>query len=249
MGKVFDTKRTRIPELRDGDRMNSTEFMRRYKATPEGFRAELINGVVHVNRWVETDFTGEQRLMPPISGGGSGHGGPQMSLSVWVGHYWVATPGTEAASPSTVFLADEDSTSEPDAMLRILPESGGQCWLDEQGYYNGPPELIVEIAKTTAARDLGSKLEMYQRNGVQEYLVWRVEARVIDWFALHRGEYRSLVPDGGLHKSRVFPGLWLDSTALLAGDMATVLAVLQQGIAAPEHTKFVEKLRKKAKKK
>jgi hypothetical protein len=43
-------------------------------------------------------------------------------------------------------------------------------------------------------------------------------------------------------RSEVFPGLWLDATALVNDDMSRVLAVLQQGLATPEHTAFVARL-------
>ena len=44
-------------------------------------------------------------------------------------------------------------------------------------------------------------------------------------------------------RSEAFPGLWLDPAALLAGDLPRALAVLQQGIATPEHASFVASLR------
>jgi hypothetical protein len=42
--------------------------------------------------------------------------------------------------------------------------------------------------------------------------------------------------------SQVFPGLWLDKTALLAGNLAEVLEVLQEGLASGEHQDFVQVL-------
>lgn len=41
-------------------------------------------------------------------------------------------------------------------------------------------------------------------------------------------------------RSRQFLGLWLAPEALLAHDLGSVLRVLQQGIAAPEHQAFVQ---------
>lgn len=60
---------------------------------------------------------------------------------------------------------------------------------------------------------------------MQEYLVWRVDEGEIDWFSLNNEEYISLKPNAeGIISSQIFPGLWLDKTALLAGDLAKVLA-------------------------
>ena len=59
----------------------------------------------------------------------------------------------------------------------------------------------------------------YLRNGVQEYLVWQVFEQRIVWFELSGGEYVRLPTDAhGAIRSRVFPGLWLDTVAMLAND-------------------------------
>jgi len=50
-----------------------------------------------------------------------------------------------------------------------------------------------------------------------------------------------LYPDS--YHSRLFPGLILPAPALLAGDLAQVLAAVQQGVQTPEHSAFVQRLR------
>src|SRR5438445_766771 len=82
--------------------------------------------------------------------------------------------------------------------------------------------LVAEIAASTASYDLHTKLKVYRRNGVREYLVWRTLDGAVDWFVLRQGQFVALVPDAGLLKSEVFPGLWLDADALVRGDMARV---------------------------
>jgi Uma2 family endonuclease len=136
---------------------------------------------------------------------------------------------------------DLDNEPQPDALLRI--ETGGQSRISEDDYIEGAPELIVEIAASTASYDLHQKLNVYRRNGVQEYLVWRVYDRQFDWFRLNEGEYIQLEPnENDIICSQVFPGLWLDKVALLAGNLAKVLAVLQQGLLTVEHQEFVKKI-------
>jgi hypothetical protein len=79
---------------------------------------------------------------------------------------------------------------------------------------------------------------------VSEYIVWRVLDQAVDWFVLRDGQYERTSPDAqGLVRSQVFPGLWLDPAALLRGDLAAVLAVVQQGLASPAHDAFVARLR------
>jgi hypothetical protein len=104
--------------------------------------------------------------------------------------------------------------------------------------------LIAEVAATSASYDLHEKSTVYRRNGVREYIVWRVRDGELDWFILRKSEYQQLAPEGDTHRSKVFPGLWLDTAALLSGDLARVLAVLRQGIGTAEHTSFAESLKR-----
>jgi Uma2 family endonuclease len=125
----------------------------------------------------------------------------------------------------------------------IEPECGGQARISDDDYIEGAPELVAEIASSSASFDAHTKLHVYRRNAVREYLLWRILDKEFDWFALHEGEYRRITPDDdGLVRSQVFPGLWLDVPALLRGDLATVLSSLQRGIATSEHAEFVKRL-------
>jgi len=95
-------------------------------------------------------------------------------------------------------------------------------------------------AGTSAAYDLHQKKGAYRRNGVSEYLAWITGEHRLVWWQLREGEYQEIAPDAhGLLRSRVFPGLWLDTRALLSGDMKTVLISLRQGFESPEHAAFL----------
>lgn len=118
----------------------------------------------------------------------------------------------------------------------------GRSRLSADDYVEGSPELIVEIAASSASHDLHDKMRAYRRNGVREYLVWRVYEKQFDWFVLADDVYGPLTPDAsGLLHSQVFPGLCLAVEALLSGDVAGVLAALQTGVGTPEHAAFVGK--------
>jgi Uma2 family endonuclease len=115
--------------------------------------------------------------------------------------------------------------------------------MSADGYLEGAPELVAEVAASSAGIDLHSKLRVYQDNGVREYVVWRVLDGEIDWFVLRGGAFAPLPRDaGGRYRSEVFPGLWLDPAALASGDLGTALDALQQGLASPEHAAFVARL-------
>ncbi|MBA4182015.1 MAG: Uma2 family endonuclease [Anaerolinea sp.] len=196
-----------VPPLESGDVMTRVEFHRRYSMHPEIKKAELIEGVVFVSS--------------PLKA--KGHGDEDLDMTAWLGAYRARTPGVRGSANATVIL-DNDNEVQPDISLRWVEE--GSTHLTPDGYVAGPPELVVEIAGSSVSRDMHQKLAAYQRNGVQEYIVWRVEDAAIDWFVLEDGRYRKLEPDAdGIVSSRVFPGLRLDVAAMLAGDLAKVLAV------------------------
>jgi Uma2 family endonuclease len=155
------------PTLKDGDRMTGDEFMQRYEAVTDLKKAELIEGVVHVPSPVS------QRQ----------HGKQHSSLVCWLFVYRARTPGIELGDNSTAQL-DLNSTPQPDAVLFIPPEHGGQINIDEKGYVVGAPNLVAEVAASTVSYDLHDKLRTYERNGVHEYVVWRVLERDVDWFVL-----------------------------------------------------------------
>lgn len=216
------TRSIPIPPLESGDRLTRAEFERRYEAAPEKFKAELIEGVVYV--------------ASPVR---SFHGVPHADLVTWLGVYRAATLGVSVADNTTTRL-DLDNEPQPDALLRI--EIGGNSTISKDGYIEGAPELVAEIATSSAAIDLGSKKNAYRRNGVQEYLVWQTFENRLSWWRW-QAEFVLIEPDGdGIIRSSAFPGLWLNVPALLEGQMIEVLNVLQAGIANPEHQAFVQKL-------
>ena len=208
-----------------GDRLTRAEFERRYDAMPDVRKAELIEGVVHMPSPVRADD----------------HGEPHFDLIAWMGLYRAHTPGVAGGDNSSLKL-DLDNMPQPDTYLRILAECGGRARIIG-GYVTGSPELIGEVTASTASYDLHDKLHAYRRNGVQEYVVWRVWDLAVGWFVLREGQYDRRDPDAdGVFRSEAFPGLWLDARALVEGDLARVLSVLQQGLADPAHAGFIQKL-------
>lgn len=217
---------TEPPPLESGDRLTRHEFERRYDAMPHIKKAELIEGIVYM----------------PAAVRFKGHGKPHGQVLTWLGTYCAATPGVDFADNATVRL-DMDNEVQPDVLLRLAPEAGGRSHISDDDYVEGAPELIVEVASSSAAYDLHAKRKVYRRNGVREYLVWQVFEQHLDWYQLHESEYVPLRPDAeGVVRSQVFPGLHLAVEALLEGDLASVLEVLQKGLETTEHRAFVEHL-------
>jgi len=219
-----------VPPLENGDRLTRDEFVRRYEAMPESVKAELVNGVVYMASPV--------RL--------AAHGEPTANLIAWMTYYKAHTPGTRGGDNSTVRL-DKKNEMQPDACLLIDPSHGGRCQIDAHDYIIAAPELVVEVSASSTSYDLHEKLEAYRDFGAPEYLVWRVFDQAIDWFVLRGGNYKRFARDReGILKSKIFPGLWLDPTALIRDDLRKVFRVLKRGLASPEHAAFLKRLSAKS---
>jgi Uma2 family endonuclease len=199
--------RTEAPvSLESGDHLTREEFHRRYSASPGIKKAELVEGVVYVAARVSFSHHAQQ------------HG----FIVTWLGTYVAMTPGLRSGDNGTVFL-DGGNEVQPDAFL-WRPEPGGPR-LTEDGYIEGAPQLVVEVAASSVSYDLHDKMEAYRRNGVLEYIVWRTLDEAIDWFRLREGAYVPIEPDAdGMIESEQFPGLRLHLPSMLAGDLASVLA-------------------------
>ena len=207
------------PLLEPGDRLSRAEFERCYALMPQVKKAELIEGTVYMPSPVRART----------------HAEPQGQLGTWLGVYAAETPGVACFDNSTVRL-DLDNEPQPDLVLVKLPDRGGQSRISDDDYLEGPPELAVEIVGSSRAYDLHQKKQVYRRNGVREYLAWITGEKRLVWWELREGEYLEFPWQAdGMIKSAVFPGLWLDSAAILRGDMKTVLAAVRRGLESPEH--------------
>lgn len=213
-----------VPALENGDQLARPEFERRYEAMPHLKKAELIEGVVYVPSPVRYE----------------GHGRQHSALNGWLVVYSASTPGVAVGDNTTIRL-DLDNEPQPDVLLRLT--NGGQSYVGADGFLEGPPELVAEVASSSVAYDLHQKLDVYRRHGVCEYLVWRTVDNAIDWFVLRDGRYDRLPPsEAEIYKSENFPGLWLDAAAMLRGDLAGVLQTLGEGVASREHAEFVQRM-------
>ena len=222
----------RVPSalrLRTGERLTRPEFERRYLANPDIKKAELVEGITQVRE--------------PV--GFYSHGRPHSSVSGILMSYAAYTPGVCAVVDPTVRL-DRNNEPQPDVALLIEAAAGGQSHIDQDGYIAGAPELVVEVAASSVARDLQRKFHAYWRNGVREYVVWRTLDKRIDWFELVNGKYEVRQPDSeGLIHSTVFPGLRLAVPALLSNKIAEALETLHEGIGTRPHKAFAAHLESK----
>ena len=216
-----------IPPLENGARLSRPEFHRRYENSPRLRKAELVEGTVYI-------------ISSPVS---LSHSASHGILGTLLGTYALHTSGVQVGNNGTLLL-DNENEPQPDLMLRLVESAAGaRSRASANGYVTGPPEMVVEIAVSSASLDLRDKFRAYQRNGIQEYLVWRVQENRLDWWQLIDGEYQAMAPDAaGVIESGVFPGLRLAVKALLAGAQAEAFAELQAGIASEAHRAFAASL-------
>ncbi|HZL38231.1 MAG TPA: Uma2 family endonuclease [Tepidisphaeraceae bacterium] len=215
-----------VQRLEMGDEMDQPTFHHRYLAMPESFRAELVGGVVYVPSPLKAD-----------------HGDRHGDVMAWLKVYGLNTPGTRALDNATHILGP-DSELQPDASLLRF---AGNARENEDGYIQGTPEFVVEVALASESYDLHRKRADYERHGVGEYLVLLLREQRAVWFArIEPGVPFTEMPAGpdGIHRSIIYPGLWLDALALLRGDLKRVIEILDAGLASPEHAAFVAALLK-----
>ena len=223
----------KTPPLEAGDRLSGSKFRQRYAQMSENQRsgqtAELIESKVHFSSNLRFESYSDCRS----------------NIFNWLGIYAAATQGTSLHSEVLLCL-DADNLLMPDAILRLDESAGGRSRLVPSNEIEGTPELIVEIAASRATICLREKLQAYRRNGVSEYIVWQVFDERIDWFNLQLDSYVNAVPDQeGILQSQLFSGLWLDSKALIDGNVTRTAEVRQAGLESGQHKAFVNQLKLK----
>jgi Uma2 family endonuclease len=215
-----------IPLLYPGDHLKQPEFHRRYEAYPDPrAKFELIGGIVY--------------MMAPA---GYEHSKGDYRITGLIFQYERATPGVEGGQNVTLVLG-ENSEPQPDNVLMIRPAYGGKVRISGKTtkFIQGPPELVFEVAHSSLSIDLHEKRHDYCAGGVSEYIVLAVDQNKVYWFDLRSDEQLKIPPDRIL-RSRMFPGFWIDTRALMARDIYRLADCLDRGIAADEHSQFVEEL-------
>lgn len=210
------------PLLWEGQRLDRETFHRLYSDSPNLKLVQLIEGIVHM--------PSPMRFIH--------HGHPEVMMSTWLTYYSTFTTGVNSGGQSTLKI-DDRNEYQPDGMLFY---DKGQLVIDDDGYLVGVPELVVEVSASTQSVDSKEKFQVYQKQGVKEYLLWNTQANDITWYGRGRSKFVPMKAGrDGVIKSKVFPGLWLNRTAMLQGDMALVLKTLQEGLESKVHQKLDKK--------
>ena len=120
------------------------------------------------------------------------HAGPHSTAVTWVGTYRIRTPGLLTSDNGTLLLPTGDEV-QPAVCLYRPPPLGNVRYVERRegkervSYLEGAPDLVFEVAASSASYDLHSKKRAYERSGVPEYIVWQLYERRLTWFRLTDG--------------------------------------------------------------
>jgi Uma2 family endonuclease len=139
-----------------------------FMALPQGTRAELIGGEIHVT---PSPFRPHQEVVLALGSLLRAWALAQRAGRVYVAPLDVHLPTGDIVEPDVLFVSEARSA--------IL-----QDWI------RGVPDLLVEVLSTPdVQRDRVLKRELYARNGVPEYWIVDPEGRSIEVLRLQRGAY------------------------------------------------------------
>ena len=202
-----------IPPLENGDQLTLQEFMRRYEAMPES---------------IEQSSSKESYLWARLFAH-THHGRPHG----WLGNI-VTTYGNADAidfsDNSTVKLDPQQCATA--RLLHVLTVGARRTRQRSMTTVTstGLRILLPKLLPPRRASTCTPNLKAYQKNGVREYVVWRVIDEAVDWFVLENSQFQPLKADeNGVYRSRAFPGLWLNVPALLRRDAEQLWATLDSG--------------------
>ena len=161
------------------------------------------------------------------------HARPYAAAVWWLGAYAVATQGVHVVDNATLRL-DGDNELQPDAALLVDPRAGGQARISADDYVEGAPELVAEIAASSAPRDLRDSSSCTNEwcpastsSGAS-----RMAASTGSSGRAARSVSEQQAPTA-LSAARSSPASGWTPQPCCKGDLAAVLRTLQRGLAEP----------------
>lgn len=145
--------------------------LQEYLSLPEtNHPAELING---------------ELLMSPAPK--DEHQRASVQILRWM--FQVISNGEIRHPPTDLHLGE--NVLQPD-IFWVSPNNT-QCRLGRDGYWHGPPDLMIEIlSPATAARDRGIKYDLYEEYGIREYWLIDPVSQFVEVYQLTDGAFDRL---------------------------------------------------------
>lgn len=101
-------------------------------------------------------------------------------------------------SPVDVYFEDLLSAVQPDL---IYVSNENKSIMNEDGYFYGAPDLIVEVLSKDKKRDTVIKKSLYERAGVTEYIIANPENTKVISYTLTGNGYEAAFEGEGVFKS------------------------------------------------
>ena len=153
-----------------------------FRMLPEGTLCEVIENVLYMSP--ARKYT-HQRLLFLLAKKISNHAEQHQIGEVFI-------------SPVDVYFESLLSAVQPD-LLFVSNENKGI--INEDGYFYGAPNLIVEVLSTDKKRDTVTKKRLYEKAGVKEYFTVDPLSRKIQGYSLISGLYEMIYEEKGIFKS------------------------------------------------
>ena len=167
----------------------------------EGVRYEIIDGDLHVSR-----APGESHQYV-------------CTMFTFALHGWSAQTGAglTVGAPGLVFSEDNDVI--PD--VTWISRRRRALALDEKGHYRIAPEIVIEVlspGSVNERRDRDLKLNLYSRQGVQEYWIADWGQHFVEVYRREGDELRlaATLSDGATLTSPLLPGFACEVSSLWA---------------------------------
>ena len=157
----------------------------------EGVRYEIIDGDLYVSRQPQE---GHQYTCAVLTSG----------LHTWSAQTGI---GLTTVAPGLVFSEDNDVI--PD--IAWISHERRPLAVDEKGHYRIAPELLVEVlspGSVNERRDRELKLQLYSRQGAQEYWIADCQQHTVEVYRREDAELRlvATLADGDTLTSPLLPG-------------------------------------------
>ncbi|MEK6782864.1 MAG: Uma2 family endonuclease [Bacteroidota bacterium] len=158
-------------------------IMEVYKSLPTGTLAELIDNIIYMS---PSPISKHQVILNKIN------------VQLYT-HLEKNNLGMVYLAPLDVYLDEKSNAVQPDLSVVL---NGGKARVDENGFIQGVPDLIVEILSTgNREYNLVKKKELYQRFGVKEYWVVDPDTKLTQGFQLQKGKYNLISDQTGKMES------------------------------------------------
>ncbi len=152
-----------------------------FRLLPEGTLCEVVDNILYMS--AAPKYT-HQRLLLLLAKRISDHAEKNKSGEAFI-------------SPVDVYFEELLSAVQPDL---IYVSNENNSVINEDGYFYGAPDLIIEILSSDKKRDTIIKKNLYEKAGVKEYFIVNPTDRKIVCYTLRDG-YKILYEDTGIFRS------------------------------------------------